>query len=228
MSFSNRKYEFYLIFGKITENHELWRRETWTTVYEPIFRRILELSPEFEKTGIRVLEYGKKEETDQYMSEIKLGRLKWNKKSHDKWTLDQEDKRFFNHFESWTPIWTICEKTDKSPDIYISIWNEKYLGEEKHYEFDIFVTIAIAEDLQVQTKEHIQELSRLLQSRRTVFNIRTWGRGKQDKEKGWEFINWIQDTSSFGIYKKGKTLNLHDTKFETIEFEPYWETLYKE
>ncbi|GAL80885.1 hypothetical protein JCM19274_1511 [Algibacter lectus] len=45
------------------------------------------------------------------------------------------------------------------------------------------------------------------------------GRGKIDKNECWEFRKWIQDISSNGIYKKDGKLNIHETKFENIEFE---------
>ncbi|MDU1892380.1 MAG: hypothetical protein E6767_16970 [Dysgonomonas sp.] len=220
MSFNGRKYQFYLIFGNIEKGKGPWTQSEWYNSFEPLFSKLLQQSSGFEKTGIRVLEY--KKEVDGSQSNVKLGRLKWDKKSHDKWTLLSNDNREFTHFESWTPIWTVCEKNNTAPDIYISIWNEHYLGENKHYQFDSFIVIAIAEDLKTDNTEIIKNLSKNFNAKRTVFNIRTWGRGKYDESETWKFNNWIQDTSSFGVYKKGSTLNFHDTKFEDIEFEPYW------
>jgi len=60
-----------------------------------------------------------------YHSEIKLGRLKWNDKSHDKWTIENENEEYFQSFELWSPTWTICEKRQVPPEIFISISNER-------------------------------------------------------------------------------------------------------
>ena len=59
-----------------------------------------------------------------------------------------------------------------------------------------------------------------------MYNIRTWGKGKKDNENKWEFINSIQDTTSFGIYKDSIKLNIHTIEFDKILFEPYWEIMY--
>jgi hypothetical protein len=227
MGWDNRKFRFYLIFGDATGENAPWRHENWVECFEPVFRRIVECSPEYERTGLRVLEYAKKSETDQYVSEVKLGRMKWNGKSHDKWTLTRNDPREFVHFCSWTPIWTICDKKSESPDIYVSIQNERYLGEEHHYEFETLTTIAVAEDLNRNVDEIIIELSPLLQSKISVMNIRAWGRGKHDANGNWEFINSIQDTTSRGIHSKAIKLNFHTIPFESIDFEPYWKVLYR-
>ena len=229
MSFSGRKFQFYLIFGDKNENIQPWKKEVWTNIYEPAFFNILKFSGNYDKTGVRVLEYAKKSEKDKYKSEVKLGRLKWDEKSHTKWTLNANDVRDFCHFESWTPIWTTCEKIDKSPDIYISIWNEISADEElkdKKREFSFLITIAIAVDLNVDGEEIIKKLSKEIRAKRTVYNTRNWGRGKYDETETWEFLNWIQDTNTFGIYKKGHTLNIHDTKFEDLKFEPYWKIIH--
>ena len=220
MSWNNRKYHFYLIFGINIFEKEPWMENEWFNKFEPLFNKIIEISPFQKDTGIRVIEDD---------GNFKLGRLKWDKKSHEKWTLKNNDKRTFEHFESWTPIWTICEKNNTAPDIYLSIWNE-YLGELKkeyqfEYQFNTLVTIAIAEDIGNISIDLIKDLSEKFNSKKTVYNKRTWGKGKFDESKKWEFINCIQDTHSRGIYK-GNDLNIHKTKFEEILFEPYWEIIY--
>lgn len=226
MSFSERKFQFYLIFGNEIDNNEPWKEEQWKNVYEPSFRQILNFSTYFDKTALRVLEYSKKNKDDQYFSVEKLGKLTWNDKSHQKWALKTNDDRKFAHFASWTPTWTICEKINNSPDIYISISNEISLINNSDYQnrnFSFLITIAIAADLNINCTEIIQTLSQKINARRTVFNIRSWGRGKRDETETWQFVNSIQDTISHGIYKKE---NINNLSFNDLQFEPYWEIIH--
>ena len=231
MDWNNRKYHFYLIFGVNNPEKEPWMENEWFNNFEPLFSKIIEASSSKNDTGIRVLEMIKENENEKYYKECKLGRLKWDKKSHEKWTLKNNDKRTFLHFASWTPIWTICEKNNTPPDIYISIWNEySKLPKEYQleYQFNTFVTITIAENIGNLPTELLEELSKKFNSKKTVYNKRTWGKGKHDEKNQWKFINSIQDTNSHGIYtnEKIKGLNIHTIKFEEIEFEPYWEIKY--
>ncbi|GHS89636.1 hypothetical protein FACS189487_10250 [Campylobacterota bacterium] len=225
---NKRTYHFYLIFGKNSAGKEPWQEKEWDNTIEPLFNKIIGLSPDNKNTGVRVLEMAKQNEGDKYYKQFKLGRIKWDKKSHEKWTLKNNDKRLFEHFASWTPIWTICEKNHLSPDIYLSISNEHYLGSDVKYIFDTLVTIGIAEETGNIPKEIILELSKAFNSKRTVYNKRKWGVGKYDEDKRWSFINSIQDTSSFGMYKNEDIVNsnIHKTEFNKIIFEPYWEIIY--
>ncbi|KAF2335348.1 hypothetical protein [Flavobacterium ginsenosidimutans] len=226
MSFSERNFQFYLVFGNGNENNEPWKEEQWKNIYEPSFKQILNFSTYFDKTALRVLEYSKKNKEDQYFSAEKLGKLAWNDKSHEKWVLKTNDDRKFTHFASWTPTWTICEKIDNSPDIYISISNESPLTNESNSQnrgFSFLIIIAIATDLDLNCTEIIQSLSKKINAKRTVFNIRSWGKGKHDETETWQFINSIQDTISYGMYK---TENIHDIPFNDLKFEPYWEIIH--
>ena len=175
MSFSNRKFDFYILFGDIQNGKPLWNTDIWDSTTEPLINEILNLSILKHKTGVRVLEYNF-EANNKKQSEIKLGRLKWDDKSHKKWTLKDKDLRRFAHFELWTPIWTECNKNDKSPDIYISISNENEMY--KNCQFDYFIVIAIAKELGVNTKNIVNSLSEKFNTKKTVFSERTWGKGK--------------------------------------------------
>ncbi|MDR2033294.1 MAG: hypothetical protein LBP89_01500 [Helicobacteraceae bacterium] len=221
----NRMYHFYMIFGENHSGKEVWREKQWFNVFEPLFNKIIELSPNKKDTGLRVLEYIKENEEAQYYKKHKLGRLRWDKKSHIKWTLKENDKRLFVNFELWTPLWTICEKNSVSPDIYLSFWNEDKTN-NKPRQFDTLVTIAIAEDIGKIQNDAIAELSKAFNPKRMVYNQRRWGKGKKDDNKKWYFINSVQDTTSYGIYVGGKDLDIHKTKFEEIVFEPYWKIVY--
>ena len=223
---NKRTYHFYLIFGENIVGKEPWIEGEWFNKFELLFKKIIEKSNLQKDTGLRVLEYGKKNETDQYYKEYKLGKLRWDEQSHKKWTLKDNDARLFSHFEAWTPLWTYCDKNHISPDIYFSFWNEGDIYEEK--QFDTLVTIAVVEEIGSIPKEIVTGLSKAFNSKRTVYNKRKWGEGKKDEKGKWSFINSILDTHSSGIYKdeKIKNLNIHSIKFEELLFEPYWEIVY--
>jgi len=221
--FLKRKYGFYLFFGETEDNQLPWKNDIWDSQIEPLIDKILVKSPDYKNTGIRVLKYQKQPNSDCY-KDLKLGRLRWEKKSHEKWTVQNENDILFQHFELWTPIWTMCEKSSFAPDIFITINNEEDFTKNKDRQFNVFAVLAIATDLNADCKEAILELSKKLHSKKTVFQTRKWSEGKKDKEKNWIFHNWIQDTFSNGIYRDG---NLHNFNFKDIVFEPYWETVYE-
>ena len=89
MSFSNRKFDFYILFGDNPKSGFLWTKEFWTSKTEPLLNQILDLSVNKIETGLKVLEYDFKNTTDKYRGELKFGQLKWDKKSHNKWILEK-------------------------------------------------------------------------------------------------------------------------------------------
>jgi hypothetical protein len=221
---SKRQYNFYLFFGDSIDQHLPWNYEMWNEQIEPLIDKILVKSTEYKNTGIRVLKYQKKPNSE-YFQDLKLGKLRWDKKSHEKWTIQSESDIYFKHFELWTPIWTKCEKSNSAPDIFIIIENENDYIKNRDRQFNVFVVLAIATDLKVDCNDIIIELSKKLNSKKTVSHIRKWSEGKKDINKNWKFYNWIQDTYINGIYRKK---SLHDFNFTEIVFEPYWEMIYKE
>jgi hypothetical protein len=91
--------------------------------------------------------------------------------------------------------------------------------------FNVFVVIAIAEDLEVDCDPLILDFSKSIHAKRTVYRTRHWRNETMFNSEGWSFHNWIEETFSNGIYK-GQSL--HSTEFETVVFEPFWKTLYKQ
>jgi hypothetical protein len=222
----NRKYHFYLLFADTTKDKELWTKNVWTNQVQPILDEIIKKSKYYDKTGLSVIAYTPKPNS-KYFDEIKFGKLRWNDKSFEKWTVTETNKEIlFDHLDCWTPMRAVCGKIDSAPDIYIAISNEQNHPKKEKIKFDILMIVAIAEELDYSGVNEITKLSKILNAKRTVYKQRRWG-SVCDLEKNaqWSFINSIQDTSSFGIYK-GDTLDIHDTKFEDIKFEPYWTTIY--
>jgi len=222
----NRNYHYYLIFGDASKENEPWTKDTWMKV-EPLFEKILKHSPHFKETGLGTVQYSHRPNS-QYYDLVKFGKLSWNEQSHNKWTIQNINKgRLFAYLDSWTPRRTICVKLDSAPDVFFSLGNERRTYKEKS-QFDFLVSIAIVDNLNADIENEVIEISKLINAKRAVYRQRQWnGDEEATKSKTWEFINSIQDVvTSFGIYRAGPTLNIHDTKFADIKFEPYWETIY--
>jgi hypothetical protein len=222
--FTKRKYYFYLLFGETKNLQFPWKKDVWDQHVQSLIDRILVKSPEYKNTGIKVLNY-QRQPNSEYYKDLKLGKLRWDSKSHDKWTIKNDNDIIFQNFQLWTPIWTICDKSNSAPDIFITINNESDFTQKADRQFNVFAIIAIATDLNVDCRETIIDLSKQLHSKRTVLQTRKWSEGKKDNHKNWTFNNWIQDTFSNGIYRQ---TSLHNFNFKDIVFEPYWETIYEE
>ncbi|KDN55770.1 hypothetical protein [Flavobacterium seoulense] len=228
-SWENRQYDFYLIFGQTEENKSPWITTNWKSDFEPYFDMLINQNVILKETGIRATKYkpekriSKKENEEfVYHSDIKLGRLKWDEKSHEKWTMPNNTENYFLNFELWSPIWTICEKRQSPPEIYISISNERDFEKKRDIKFGYFIVVAIAKSLKFDSKPIMKELSERINSKATILKTRRWG--KPEKAGNWTFVNWIQDTFSKGIYKEK---NLHSLEFDKLEFEPIWEVIYR-
>jgi hypothetical protein len=227
MSWDDKIYNFYLIFGENDPGKEPWLENEWFNNFEPLFNKIIEISTYKKDTGLRVYEMEKKDEISEYYKEYKLGKLNWDKKSNEKWTLKINDKRLFMNFQSWTPRWTICDKIQDAPDVFLSISNENYPGNKMPLQFDTMIVIAIGETIGTIDIEIINELSKNFNSKRTVYTKRGWFKGKIDENGKWDLRDWMDCISSGnGIYKEAKNLNMHTVEFNRIEFKPYWKIIY--
>ena len=226
----SRQYDFYLIFGQTDANKSPWIKNNWKSDFEPFFELLIKQTENFKETGIRVVKYmpekraSKKDNKEFiYHNHIKLGRLKWDEKSHEKWTINNNHQNYFLNFELWTPIWTICDKNQTSPDIYITISNERDFENKNEIKFGYFIVVSIARSLKFDSKPILRDLSEKINSKATILKTRRWN--KPENIGNWTFVNWIQDTFSNGIYK-GE--NLHSLDFEKLEFEPIWEVIYRQ
>jgi len=219
-----REYDFYLFFCKTENGQYPWNRDVWNNHIQPVIDKIITNSPHYKDTALKVFKYEKPNDIEYY-KEVKSGRLRWNSKSHDKWTISDKEDIYFGSMELWTPIWTECDKKQLPPDIFLKIENEEFNYKHKELQFNIFVILAVARDLNIHCNETIAELSEALFSLQTVCQLRRWDKPKTDKEKNWTFSNWVQDTTSNGIYRnKG----LHNFDFNDIVFEePFWQTIYR-
>jgi len=228
LSWKNRPYDFYLLFGNEDESKSPWLKSNWNSDFKPYFGAIFNQAEANKEIGIRVDKFKIEKRIAQkdnkefvYHSEIKLGRLKWDDKSHDKWTVENNEE-YFQRFELWSPIWTICEKRQIPPEIFISISNERNFDDSHDVQFGSFLVIAIAKNLNMDARSILSELSKKVNAKATVVKTRRWGMPEKDQK--WTFKNGIQDTFSTGIYEE----DLHLVNFDALEFEPAWEVIYRQ
>ena len=225
----NRIYDFYLIFGQTDENKFPWITSNWKSDFETYFDALIKKTENSKETGIRALKYipekriSKNNEEFIYHSEVKLGRLKWDEKSHEKWTIPDNTEIYFQNFELWTPVWTVCEKKQSPPDIYITISNQQDFENKTNIQFDYFIVIAIAKDSKIDSKTIVKEFSEKINSKATILKTRRWN--KPEKAGNWTFRNGIQDTFTSGLYQDK---NIQDFEFNELIFEPEWEIIYRE
>lgn len=227
-SWNNRSYDFYLMFGDQSENNAPWLKSNWTANFEPYLDLLIKQVDNNKETGLRVNKtkpekrVAANQEEFIYHSDIKRGRLKWDTKSHDKWTLINNEEESFNNLEIWTPIWTICEKRDIPPEIYINISNQKTTN-DLNIQCGYYMVVAVARSLEIDNKSIMSALSEKVNPKITVLKKRRWG-SPENNEK-WIFNNGIQDTFVSGIYKD---YDLSTADFEKVEFEPFWEVIYRQ
>jgi hypothetical protein len=229
-SWENKIYDFYLIFGQTDKSKSPWIKSNWDTDFEPYFDSLLKQVNSYKETGIKVIKYvpekrfAKKDNKEFiYYSELKSGKLRWNVKSHEKWTIPADSDIYFQNFELWTPIWTVCEQQDSPPDIFISISNERDTENTKAVKFGYLIVVAISKKLAIDSKSIVRDLSEKIKPEAAILKTRKWG--KPEKTGDWTFVNWIQDTCSNGIYREK---SLHSFEFQELEFEPVWEIIYKQ
>lgn len=227
-SWTNRSYDFYLIFGQTDESKSPWITKKWKSDFEPYFNLLIKQVEITKETGIKAIKHkpekriSKKSNQDfVYHSEVKLGRLKWDNKSHDKWTTPNSSENYFQSFELWAPIWSICKKRDTPPELYITITNQRNFQNKRKIEFGYFIVIAVAKSLNIDSKKTVRKLSEKISSKATIYKTRRWG--QQERFGDWTFLNWIEDT--YIVLYKNK--DLHTFDFDKIEFQPYWEVIYR-
>jgi len=98
-----------------------WSAEKWRGI---VSEMELLADPQLLKAaGIRSLQH----EIEPYRN-VSFGALNWNEKSHTKWTHTAETRTVFVHAELWAPRWTICEREDQPPQIFMAMAAKRLHG----------------------------------------------------------------------------------------------------
>ena len=167
------------------------------------------------KAGVRSLQYNPKGKP------ISFGRLAWDDKSHAKWTHTPEttEARFMS-LEAWAPSWTICEKDDQAPDLFLALANEALPGRaDKSLQFGQRLVCAIATDMGPSAAATLQaSLVQLAAQQSPVTFARThrqWGRASSYGG----FTGAIQDMLIGGLFQSGDP---HARPLDAATFREVW------
>ncbi|WP_147323534.1 hypothetical protein [Chitinophaga silvatica] len=217
----NRRYHFFLLFGDTKGENAPWNKEVWRNDVFPKLDILFKQSSFYNKIGVGSLQYSPKPDS-QYYEPVKLGRLSWN--SPEKWTLNTSTPIRFHHLDVWAPSRGACEKLNSSPDVYLSICNERDALNLTTTAFEWLTVLAVATEIQGDVMSKVIALSKALNAKKTVHIERGWEQKLDDTN--WSLVNSIQDTFSFGIYK-GDDRSLHEIQFENIEFSPFWNIIFE-
>ena len=121
-SLENRSHDFYLIFGQLDESKSPWITANWKSDFEPYFNLLIKHTENSNDTGIRAIKYNPEKRISKkdnkefiYHSEVKLGRLKWNEKSHEKWTTSGKLKITFSILNFGTRLGQFTTKDNHLP-----------------------------------------------------------------------------------------------------------------
>ena len=211
MSFFSRDYEVFLLLAA-PGSPGLWQAEHWTPFAAALDGVVAKARAG--KTGVR---------THQYNPQGKLipfGRMGWDDQSHAKWThtAGATDARFMS-LEAWAPTWTVCEKEDLAPDLFISLFNENYLNHAgKPLLFGQRLVCAVATDLGQEAaatlRAALAQLAAKQQAPVFAHARRPWGKAMLGG-----FSSAIQDLLLTDLFKPG---NPHERALDADTFKGRW------
>ncbi|MCC7642381.1 MULTISPECIES: hypothetical protein [unclassified Janthinobacterium] len=209
MAFFSRGYEVFLLLAA-PGAPPLWEATQWT----PFAASLDDLMARARgKAGVRNHQYNPKGKP------ISFGRLGWDAKSHAKWTHTPETTEVrFMSLEAWAPTWTVCEKDDQAPDVFLALANESLLGRAgKSLQFGQRLVCAIATDMGSAAAATLrQSLTQLAAQQDAVVFAHTqrqWGRAAYGG-----FTGAIQDMLIGGLFQPDDphARPLDDTAFQDV------------
>lgn len=196
MAFFSREYEVFLLLAA-PEAPGLWNAEPWMP-FAAGLDGIMAQAASRGKAGVRSHQYNPAGKL------ISFGRLGWNDKSHARWThAPASGAARFMSLEAWAPSWTVCEKDDQAPDVFLALANESLLGlPDKTLQFGQRLVCAIATDMGPEAAATLQtSLAQLAAQQNAVIFARTrrqWG--KASAYGG--FTGAIQDMLVGGLFRQ--------------------------
>ncbi len=184
--FDHRKYSVLYALGK-SKRAALYCRSTWQFLLpslDPIVRAAVR-TPE----GVRC------DQIDRRTGDlIRFGRLRWNARSHARWTHDCDGPALseirFVGMDLWAPIWTVCEKEDLAPDVFIQLVDIETIKRQS-------LLVAVCDDVATDdTADQLNELARacsdVLEGPVLATTKRYWGRSVLNDFRGSMQDYWSQ------------------------------------
>ncbi|PKV44788.1 hypothetical protein CLU92_2137 [Janthinobacterium sp. 61] len=192
MAFFSRDYEVFLLLAA-PDAPPLWEAAQWLPFAASLDGVVAQARG---KASVRSHQYNPKGKP------IPFGRLGWDAKSHAKWThTPQTTEVRFMSLEAWAPTWTICEKDDQAPDLFLALANESLLGlAGKTLQFSQRLVCAIATDMGPEAAATLRlSLAQLAAQQEAVVFAHTqrqWGRAAYGG-----FTGAIQDMLIGGLFQ---------------------------
>ena len=194
MAFFSREYEVFLLLAA-PASPGLWQQEQWTPFADAVNGIVAQARG---KGAVRSHQYNPAGKL------IAFGRMGWDARGHAKWTHTQAttDARFMS-LEAWAPTWTLCEKDDQAPDVFLALANESLLGRAgKPLQFGQRLVCAIATDIGPDAAATLrQALAQLAAQQDAVVFAHTrrqWGRASPYGG----FTGAIQDMLIGGLFQQ--------------------------
>lgn len=128
---------------------------------------------------------------------LTFGRMIWSKKNNIKWTSkyktgeNKKEKLQFFGTEFWAPSWTICDKDNLSPTIFMKIDTSEN-GVLKAF-FNESLLIATKKNNGIISQETIDKIGEKLNLEYIIKGVRSWGRKSSD-------ISWTDALVHFSPY----------------------------
>jgi hypothetical protein len=207
MQFHERVYDIYAILGGPRADPP-WTTLCWsavTSTLEPLFMRARG------RPSVRTSQLGGRLGS---MKPISFGRLGNNRESADKWTHSKDgfllsgQSALYGSTEIWAPIWTVCSRERKAPDVYFGMANAKSGANDETDALVPYTSICIlaaAGDLGEETvaltllvaKRLSNELAAIL----TATCTRSWGVASAPGSN--MFNNAINDMPNRSLFRNG-------------------------
>ena len=212
MAFFSRDYEVFLLLAA-PDAIPLWDAAQWTP-FAASLDGLMAQAGARGKAAVRSHQYNPKGKP------IPFGRLGWDAKSHAKWThTPATTQARFMSLEAWAPTWTVCEKDDQAPDVFLALANESLLGlAGKPLQFSQRLVCAIATDMGPEAAATLRQALAQLAARQdaVVFahTRRQWGRASSYGG----FTGAIQDMLIGGLFRQDDphARPLDDTAFQDV------------
>jgi hypothetical protein len=218
MAFHIADYDAYVVLGD-PDAAPLWRWEVWRR-FLPSIDPLIHASRG--KPAVRSTQY-----LPNQAGEVKFGRLGWKEADHQKWCHGSPANKgvskswSFLSLEAWAPAWTVCERENLAPDVFLSIADESLGGGfRKDLLFNPVVILAVVSELArrqpTEVAAAVSALRELGSAKLVGYQRRPWG--KAFGSAG--FTNSIQDLAVSGLFKPGPR---HKGEFGFHLFADNWE-----
>lgn len=220
MGFHTAKYDVYVALGDPRAT-PLWKWRVWQQ-FLPAIDPLINAARG--KAAVRSTQFQAK-----LAGDVKFGRLAWKEADHQKWchgspaNKDVSKSWHFLSTEVWAPAWTVCEREDLAPDVFLSIANESFGGGvRKGLLFNSVVILAVVSEL---AQRHTTELDIAVSALREAtgaklvgYKRRPWGKSCGSDS----FTNAIQDLAYSGLFKPGPR---HEDKLGLHLFADKWKSV---